>query len=86
MQQFDKQIRNRYTNLFTKPIPLNGKPTIYQRRGFIEKSYKQTDELFQKITNFDYAKSNYIKSLQLAEVYKIMDNFLGNKNDRKSGI
>jgi hypothetical protein len=76
MQQSDKQIRNRYKNLFGKPIELNGKPTIYQRRGFIQKSFKQTDELFQKITNFDYSKANYIKSMQLAEVYKILDNFL----------
>ena len=76
IQQSDKQIRNRYKHLFGKPIELNGKPNINQRKGFIQKSFKQTDELFQKISNFDYSKANYIKSMQLAEVYKVLDNFL----------
>jgi hypothetical protein len=82
MQQFDKQVRSRYTNLFAKGQPLNGIPTIYQRRGFISKSFEQIENILKGITENDFQKISYIQSMSVASVYKIMNDFLINKKTK----
>ena len=83
IKQFDKQVRQRYSKLFTTPFPINGKPSIYQRRGFIEKSFEQTEIILKQITNTDYEKISYIQSLNVASVFKIMNEFLKEKKEKK---
>jgi hypothetical protein len=76
MQQFDKQIRVRFKKLFADGLPIDGKPTVGQRRKFLQKNFEQNSKLLEIITNYDYQKINYISSLSLAEVYRILENFL----------
>ena len=76
MQQFDKQVRLRYTRLFAPSTPIDGIPTANQKRKFIEENYSQTTKILETITNYNYQQINYIQSLSVASVFKILNDFI----------
>ena len=80
MQQFNVQIRTRYSKLFGgTATELNGKPSIYQRRKFIENHFKQTETLLKSVVNNDFKQLSYIKQLPVAEVFKLLNDYLLDK-------
>lgn len=75
MQQSDKQIRREYTKLFGG-IPIEGTPGVIQKRKMVLQNNKQNKELIELISGGDIVKANYITSMTVAEVYRIMNDFL----------